>query len=272
MSVQLTLARSLTTRDGATLAWREAGQGAPTLVFLHGWTCTQETWGSSAATFSRTHRVITFDMAGHGASGTTTRPWTPAEFGKDALAVIDASGANEVVLIGHSMGGAVALEAAQLLPRQVVGVVGVDSFTYEGLYPRQPECVIAALIESLAGDFAAGVRRMMRAYFTPASDPALVEGILNMMAGAREDVALPALAELLRWDLDLALERVRVPVATLNSAELLTPSALAAYRDRIHIETLAGVGHFLMLERPVEFAARLEILIGRMMRSAQKFQ
>jgi pimeloyl-ACP methyl ester carboxylesterase len=55
-------------------------------------------------------------------------------FGEDVRAVIEALDLGEVVLVGHSMGGAVVLEAAQQLAGRILGILGVDTLVYDSTY------------------------------------------------------------------------------------------------------------------------------------------
>jgi pimeloyl-ACP methyl ester carboxylesterase len=72
--------------------------------------------------------VVTIDLAGHGESGTGRRTWTMPAFGDDVLAVATELDLPDMVLVGHSMGDDVIIEAARGLPRRVGGLVWVDTY------------------------------------------------------------------------------------------------------------------------------------------------
>jgi len=81
------------------------GQGEPTIVFVHCWTCDHSFWDAQVDYFSRQYQVVWLDLAGHGESGSRRQHYTMQAFGEDVAAVINQVGARRVILVGHSMGG-----------------------------------------------------------------------------------------------------------------------------------------------------------------------
>jgi len=114
--------------DGVPIRYAVRGTGGPALVFVHGWSCDRTYWDAQVRHFAPRHRVVAIDLPGHGESGTGREEWTVEAFGGDVAAVVQHLGLEEVVLIGHSVGGFVVLEAARRIPDKVVGVVGVESW------------------------------------------------------------------------------------------------------------------------------------------------
>ncbi len=92
-------------KDGTSISYEIYGKGEPALLFVHGWSCDARYWHAQLSHFSRNHRVITLDLAGHGHSGTTRSKYTMLAFGEDVRAVAKATGSSNLILIGHSMGG-----------------------------------------------------------------------------------------------------------------------------------------------------------------------
>lgn len=125
-------------KDGTPISYEIFGKGEPTLVFVHGWSCDARYWRAQVPVFSKKHRVVVLDLAGHGHSGMSRTRYTMGSFGEDVLAVTGSTGSQNVILIGHSMGGPVIAEAARLMPDRVIGLIGVD--TLENIeYPMTPE-------------------------------------------------------------------------------------------------------------------------------------
>ena len=108
-------------KDGVPISYEVYGSGEPTLVFVHGWSCDARYWRAQVQHFSKKHRVVTLDLAGHGHSGITRSHYTMSAFGEDVRAVTEATGSRSVILMGHSMGGSVIAEAARLMPNRVIG-------------------------------------------------------------------------------------------------------------------------------------------------------
>ena len=113
--------------DGVPISYEVYGSGEPTLVFVHGWNCDARYWREQIPFFSKKHRVVVLDLAGHGHSGLSRTKYTMAAFGEDVKAAAETAGAGRVILIGHSMGGSVIAEAARLMPARVIGLIGVDT-------------------------------------------------------------------------------------------------------------------------------------------------
>ncbi|HEY2273305.1 MAG TPA: alpha/beta fold hydrolase [Jatrophihabitantaceae bacterium] len=109
--------------DGTELAWTSDGAGDPVLL-IQGQATPAAGWRPVAAQLSPGYRVIRFEQRGIGASGTGAADrFTTRGFAQDALAVLDAAGAERVHIIGHSMGGKIAQWIAIDAPRRVASLI-----------------------------------------------------------------------------------------------------------------------------------------------------
>lgn len=106
------------------LYYRELGRGKP-MIILHGLFGFSDNWQTLATKFSEFFRVILIDMRNHGHS-----PWSDdfsyALMVEDLKNVIDELGLENSILIGHSMGGKVAMHFAQKFPEKIEKLVVVD--------------------------------------------------------------------------------------------------------------------------------------------------
>jgi pimeloyl-ACP methyl ester carboxylesterase len=245
--------RTVLSFDGVPISYSVTGQGTPTLVFVHGWSCNRGHWEAQVAYFAPTHQVVTIDLAGHGHSGRGRQEWSMANFGRDVQAVVEALDLREVVLLGHSMGGAVILEAARLMSERVAALIGVDSLTYERIYPKIESDQIESFMVPFGANFGEATRQMVPPMFLPETDPALVERVAAEMSSTPPEVGLPAMKGLLEWDLLGALGQNRTPLRCLNTGERLTETVRQRFADHFEIITMTGVGHFLMMENPEGF-------------------
>src|SRR5204862_3181347 len=84
-------------------------------------------WKAQAEAFAKDYRIVALDQAGHGESGKDRKAWTLDSLAGDVQAVVKALDLKRVILVGHSMGGPVALAAAKKMPKVVVAVIGVDT-------------------------------------------------------------------------------------------------------------------------------------------------
>jgi 3-oxoadipate enol-lactonase len=110
---------------------------APTAVLLHGLGCTAYLcWFGSIAELSRTHRVVTFDQRWHG-RGIHSDRFRFVDCADDAAAVLDALGIDEALVVGYSMGGAVAQELWRRHPHKVSGLVLASTARNFRGHPRE---------------------------------------------------------------------------------------------------------------------------------------
>ncbi len=106
------------------IAWDERGTGDPALVLIHGYTGSSTDFGSHVDHLSRDRRVVTIDHRGHGESDHgPARDYTFKRLTADLIAVIDAAGATSVDLLGHSMGGRIAMQTAIARPDLVRSLI-----------------------------------------------------------------------------------------------------------------------------------------------------
>jgi pimeloyl-ACP methyl ester carboxylesterase len=205
-------------RDGTPISYEIHGKGEPTLVFVHGWSCDARYWRFQVPHFSKKHRVAVLDLAGHGHSGMGRAKYTMAAFGEDVAAVAEATGGQQLLLIGHSMGGSVIAEAARRMPGRVIGLIGVD--TLENIeYPLTAE-ELQKMTAPLEKDFKTGSRQFVAEMILPQTDPHLREWILADMSAAPAAVALSAMREMMSQyitgDAAKIFDEIRLPVVTVN--------------------------------------------------------
>jgi pimeloyl-ACP methyl ester carboxylesterase len=246
--------------DGVPLVFEERGAGAPTLVFVHGWCGERSVWRTTMEAFASTHRTLALDLAGHGASGAGREHWTLSSLADDVVAVVTASGAEDMILIGHSMGAPVSLLAAARLAPRVRGVIGVDSLHDADLiYPP-------GFLEKVAAGFEADFPRALAASFRGVAAPGTSSEILDWIQARalRTDrgAALGLLRGLEGFELRDALREAGVPVRVINAAPRAGNMLVTAVEENrryadFDAVLLEGTGHFPMLERPSEFRAQL---------------
>jgi 2-succinyl-6-hydroxy-2,4-cyclohexadiene-1-carboxylate synthase len=99
-----------------------------TLVFLHGWLLSQVYWQPLVNQLSRHYRCLTYDLRGFGQSGIgDRRTYSPESYAEDLSELLDRLNINSAWLVGHSLGGIIALWAARLLSDRIVGVACLNS-------------------------------------------------------------------------------------------------------------------------------------------------
>jgi len=74
--------------DGVPIHYSVQGKGDPALVFIHCWACNRHFWDDQVAEFSKTYRVVTLDLPGHGESGLGRKSYSVESFGDDVKRVV----------------------------------------------------------------------------------------------------------------------------------------------------------------------------------------
>jgi pimeloyl-ACP methyl ester carboxylesterase len=223
------------------------GAGAPALVFVHGWSCDRSYWNRQLDYFAGRYQVVAIDLAGHGESGVGRQAWTMPAFGDDVVAVAEKQGLQDMVLIGHSMGGDVIVEAALHLPGRVAGLVWAD--VYNTLGEPRADDVIQGFLAPFRQDFVAATRDLVRRMFVPSSDADLVEWVAADMSAAPPEIALDAMEHAISNDPAIlaGLRELTAPVVAINPDYRPTDSE-ALQRHGVQTVLMSGVGHFLMME------------------------
>lgn len=118
---------SWTTADGNTMPYVVTGEGETTVLLVHCWMCDRTFWSRQVPALAARYRTIAVDLPGHGAASANRENWHIEDLGADVAGLIRELDLDDVVLVGHSMGGPVSLRAAALLPNRVRGIVAVDT-------------------------------------------------------------------------------------------------------------------------------------------------
>jgi pimeloyl-ACP methyl ester carboxylesterase len=237
--------------DGNRVHFEVDGVGEPALVFVHGWSCDRTYWGPQMEHFAARYQVVAMDLAGHGESSMDREEWTMARFGADVVAVVEKLDLGRLVLIGHSMGGDVIIEAGLRLPERLAGLVWVD--VYRTLVART-RVELEEFLDPFRRDFVAATKGLVHGMFPAGSDPTLVGWVAADMSAAPRDLALDALEHAVEnLEAVLAgLPKLTAPLVAINPDYLPTDME-GLRRQGVKAVIMPGVGHFPMMEDPDAF-------------------
>lgn len=110
------------------MAYADSGGSNCPLLFLHGTGCDSTDWLSVIDNLLQNHQSITVDFRGHGRSSIPTEPFTIEDLASDIILLIDSQDLQELILVGHSLGGMVAMLVGNCCP-QVAGLVLLEGWT-----------------------------------------------------------------------------------------------------------------------------------------------
>lgn len=249
--------KNVLSKDGVEIAYTVEGRGEPSLVFVHGWSCDKSYWSNQVKVFSPEYKVVTIDLAGHGESGLERSDYTLQSFGEDVAAVVNKLGLKKIILIGHSMGGPVIIEAANRLKGKVIGLIGAD--TFQNLGETFPEDQMLQFLKPFKENFVETTKGFVKTMFPPTADSLLVKKVVDDMSLAPPKVAVSAMENMFKDNAISALKELDVPIISINCD--LYPVKVEENRKQVksfEVKMMNGVGHFVMLEDPAKFNQLLQ--------------
>ncbi|MBO0735741.1 MAG: alpha/beta fold hydrolase [Alphaproteobacteria bacterium] len=243
------------------LAAAEYGDGSPVAI-LHGLFGSGRNWQSIARQLAKRHRVLAFDLRNHGAS-----PWADGmsyrEMVDDLRASLRSRGIEHAAMLGHSMGGKVAMLAALLHPAEVDRLVVVD------IAPVPNPPTLLAYVRALRAVDLRGITRrseadvrLARAIPDPKERGLLLQNLVIAEGKAHWRLNLEAIEREFSHIVDFP----QLPVGTVfNRSTLFVAGANSAYIrladevtitrlfPRARIIRIEGAGHWIHAEQPQSF-------------------
>jgi pimeloyl-ACP methyl ester carboxylesterase len=246
--------------DGVPIHYRSIGTGDRAVVLIHCWGCSSHYWDAVVPVLSRHVRVVTLDLAGHGASGKNRSMWTVHAFAEDVHAVVEKLGLARVVLVGHSMAGPIALETALLIPERVVGISPID--TMKRASSSMSEADRKKFFDRMRGDFPGVTEKLVRGFFPPNAPADVVERVVKDELAQDPTIAVPILDAAFSYPDADSLRRIHAPIHAIESD--LSPTDATGNRTlapQFEASIIPGTGHWPMLEAPARFAAMLDDVV-----------
>jgi len=248
--------------NGIQLAYTRRGRGTP-LVLLHGYPLDHHLWDEVVPLLKDTFELIVPDLRGFGESTTVDSSYRMDDFASDVAGLLDQLGIQKAAIVGHSMGGYVALAVVRLYPERVSGLGLVSSQVLadppdrkEGRYKSA-----AGVAEKGIG----GVIETMTPKFTPNKKlQAFARQSMEQQQPAAYIGALKAMAE--RMDSTPLLSSFDFPVVLIHGdSDALIPIDRArevkALLPQAYLVEISGAGHMPMMEAKEQTAAALKHLV-----------
>jgi pimeloyl-ACP methyl ester carboxylesterase len=247
--------------DGATVSWREAGEGTDVLVLIHGFPFSSAIWRPQLDAPPAGWRVIAPDLRGFGGSGPAGSRITMDGLARDVAALIRHVGARNAVIGGLSMGGYVAFGVIRCAPKLVRALVLSDTrATADSAEGRQGRLKNAKHVQAngTAALIDAMVPRLLHAD-TRAKLPHVeqeLRAIMNASPAKSVVAALLGMAE--RPDSSPDLRSINVPTQVIvGENDEITPPGDAQLLVRAirgaRLEVIPNAAHLPNLEQPAAF-------------------
>ena len=236
----------------------DGGRGGMPVLFVHSFAGSTAHWQAQLAHLRPTRRALAMDLRGHGRSEPPRNArYAIADMADDIAAAADALDLQRFVLVGHSVGSAVAAAYAARHPERVAGLllVGAPGKTE----PAQGKSIIDALhadFDKTLGDYTAGLLRGSR--------PAVRKRIERSVQSVPHDETLALIEAGFANDPLTDLRQYRGPTLLIDSTADERPASLAAQAPHIEHRRIANAGHWLQLDQPAAFNAELDAFLRRL--------
>jgi pimeloyl-ACP methyl ester carboxylesterase len=266
---------------GHPVTYHQAGQG-PVLVLLHGITSSSRTWRAVMPQLAETHTVVAPDLLGHGESAKPRGDYSLGAYASGVRDLLAALGHDRATVVGHSLGGGIAMQLAYQFPERVERLVLVNSgglgrevsLLLRSATLPGAEYVLPLLCKpGLRGAAGAVGGLLGRVGLRPSND---VLGVAEGFASLGEDDARRAFLHTVRAVMDIGGQRVNATDRLYLAAHLPTlivvgerdPMIPAAHGRAAHallpasrLEVMPGAGHFPFNDDPAGFVAILRAFL-----------
>lgn len=255
--VWITCFMPLAQLDGIQLYFETAGTGRP-VVLVNSWGTTLRVWDRVIADLSADHQVIAYDWRGCGRSERTSWGNTISQNAADLLALAGHLALDRPVLVGSSVGGLFACEAARMAADRVGGAVVLGG---PGYWATVMADRLRGYVQALATDRAAAIAASVATMYTQQAGGALRDWTARQILDASPHIDV-LFEEQIGYDPRPWLPEVLPPILYVHGAldqavPAHVPQALAGLSNGGRVVTIRGAGHLAQQERPAEVAAAI---------------
>ena len=247
---KMNITKSFKTSDGLQISYEDLGQGRP-IFFIHGWAATGQFWRNQLTQLSPRFRTVAVDLRGHGDSSKELDvDYSIERMSEDVAELIDLLALRDYMLVGHSMGGAIAARCAARHE-------GSAGLVFTGVSLRLEGDLSILSLEILMRFRGLAEKVVTPRMFGPHSDEALLDFVRKQSAKSPANVLLRVAEQIANTDLSADIKQLRIPsmVVTGEFDSVVPPAQQKEFAERLKARfvVLKDVGHNLMLEKPNEF-------------------
>lgn len=251
-------------RDGCRLAWTVRGSGPPVLLIqgagVHG-----SGWNPQTDDLASRFSCLTFDNRGIGASLPSNTSLSIEQMADDALSLMDAEGWQSAHIVGHSMGGLIALELALRAPARVRSLALLCTFARGSIATRVTPFMLWTGLRTRVGTRAMRRRAFLELVMPPGitADPQKIAAIFGHDLADQPPIVMQQLAAIRKHDVTTRLQELAaIPTLVVSAAHdrIAPPAAGRAIAAGIpgsrYIE-IAGAAHGVTIQKAAEINALL---------------
>lgn len=254
------------------ISYIDEGQSNSTaIIFIHGFPLNKMMWSEQIGEFKKNHRVIAYDVRGHGNTPVGDEHFSIELFVNDLLSLMDALKINKAILCGFSMGGYIALNAIENYPNRFSTLILCDTNCTEDK-PEAKEKRMKAIESIKEKGLEQYAQESLKKLFSPLSLSKQIDKVSivkeMIMKTSKQSIfkTLHALAE--RAETCTKLHEIKIPVLILvgKEDEITPPDVALSMHEKIKgstIHIIDGAGHLSNMENPNQFNEQLEKFLNK---------
>lgn len=232
----------------------DVGRGGLPVVLVHSLAGSSAHWSGTLERLRPTRRVIALDLRGHGRSEPPKNgDYSMAGMAGDVETVVDMLDIRKFILVGHSMGGGVALTYAGDHPDRIAGLLLLDPI---GDGSQIPADEAKTFLEALDTNYESTIQEYWRQIAGP--DSTVRERLLSDLRATPREAVVRVLQEVMRFDPGPALARYRGPILSVVTPSNDASFSLHRLRNGFPYHIVQGTGHWIQLDKPEEFNRLLD--------------
>lgn len=249
---------TLRASDGGLLGYRDFGAGDDVVVLVHGWMVSGRVWDFLLPHVERGRRLIVPDLRGAGASREAPPDLTLERLGRDVAEIVEHAGPRRVHVVGHSMGGQVALVAAARIGARLRSLALLTPVPPDGLL-LPPEVAASFRASGGSRDAQGGILDAACKSLSAEARGALLDDALRIAP----EVIAAGFDAWTRGGVGERLAEIANPTMVLATDDPFLPPALLeeAVVRRVRgarLQLLRGPGHYPQVEAPAETGSLLD--------------
>jgi len=240
-------------RDGVGLGYEEAGHGEPPILLVHGWGTDRAVLRPLFDWARKSRRVLAVDLRGFGESDAPEQSYPIPGFADDLSFVASRLGLEKPIVVGHSMGGLIALDFAARYASQISAAIVLEpvAVAAELLAGMQP--ILAGVRTDQYRDVVAGLMNYLTGPYFDSDERAR---LVSFIRACRQHVLISAMEGILAFDSEAAAANVRCPLLYVGTNTIY--ANIERFRElcpQLVTGQLVGCGHYFPLEVPEQLTA-----------------
>ena len=276
---------TVTIHQDIKIAYMDEGRGPQTLLFIHGLANYAPVWKFQMAELSKSNRCIALDLPGNGYSSRGNYPYTVFFYAECVVRFMEKMDLKNVVLVGHSMGGQIALIIALRYPHLVdklllVAPAGLEYFAAHEVLMMNGMLSMGTLFYADEFHLESAIRQ---SFFSTQNESAKIIDELKTLMNAHSlkqwrDMSLASIKGMLQEQVQQFLPNITTPTKIVfGEKDALIPNTLvhfgetplsiakkgAALLPNASYNLIPKAGHFVQLERPDEVNTIMADFVNR---------